>query len=176
LFVRIPGWAEGATVTADGWGLHESPKPGEYFEIHRRWEPGDKVHVVFELKARLVRANPLVREDAGRVALERGPLVYCLEQPDQAGFNLMDAALLDDGTGFVSEFQKDLLGGVMILKHRGTVVDRPFNSEPLYLSFHDQTERPGAVVALTYIPYYAWANREISRMEVWVPYVTVGTE
>jgi hypothetical protein len=176
LFVRIPGWAEGATVTAAGWGLHESPKPGEYFEIHRRWEPGDKVHVVFELKARLVRANPLVREDAGRVALERGPLVYCLEQPDQAGFNLMDAALLDDGTGFVSEFQKDLLGGVMILKHRGTVVDRPFNSEPLYLSFHDQTERPGAVVALTYIPYYAWANREISRMEVWVPYVTVGTE
>jgi DUF1680 family protein len=176
LFVRIPGWAEGATVTAAGWGVRGTPQPGTYFEIHRRWEPGDKVHVAFELKPRLVRANPLVREDAGRVALERGPLVYCLEQPDQAGFNLMDAALLDDGTGFVSEFQKDLLGGVMILKHRGTVVDRPFNSEPLYLSFHDQTERPGAVVALTYIPYYAWANREISRMEVWVPYVTVGTE
>jgi DUF1680 family protein len=154
----------------------DTPKPGEYFEIHRRWSPGDKMHIEFEMKPRLVRANPLVREDAGRVALERGPLVYCLEQPDQPGFNLLDAALLDDGTGFVSAFQPDLLGGVLVLKRHGTVVDRPFSSEPLYRPFRERVERPGKVVALTFIPYYAWANREPSRMEVWVPYTTVGTE
>jgi DUF1680 family protein len=176
LFVRIPAWSDGATVTADGWSLRETPKPGEYFEIHRRWEPGDKLHVMFEMKPRLVRANPLVREDAGRVALERGPLVYCLEQPDQPGFNLFNASLLDDGSEFKSEFRADLLGGLLVLKHRGSVVDSPFSSEPLYRPFREQVERPGRVEALTFIPYYAWANREPSRMEVWVPYVTVGTE
>ena len=64
----------------------------------------------------------------------------------------------------------------MVLKHRGSAVDRSFASEPLYRPFREQFERPGKVVALTFIPYYAWANREPSRMEVWVPYTTVGTE
>ncbi|HTT64685.1 MAG TPA: glycoside hydrolase family 127 protein [Bryobacteraceae bacterium] len=174
LFVRIPRWAEGTTVTGGGWSIRETPKPGEFFEIHRRWEPGDQVHVVFDMKPRLVRANPLVREDAGRVALERGPLVYCLERPDQLGFNLFDASLLDDGTSFGSDYQPDLLGGVLVLKHRGSVVDRPFSSEPLYQPFGVKVDRPGRVVALTFIPYYAWANRGPSDMEVWIPYVTAG--
>ena len=180
LFVRIPAWSDGTTVAVAApepfAARQDQPKPGEYFEIHRRWSPGDKVHVEFAMRPRLVRANPLVREDAGRVALERGPLVYCLEQPDQQGFNLLDASLLDDGSGFVSGFQPDLLGGVLVLKHHGTVVDSPFSDEPLYRAFSEQVERPGKVVALTFIPYYAWANRGPSRMEVWVPYTTVGAE
>jgi hypothetical protein len=176
LFVRIPEWSNETTVAvvppepvAAG---QDVPKRGEYFEIHRRWSPGDKVHVEFAMAPRLVRANPLVREDAGRVAVERGPLVYCLEQPDQPGFNLFNASLLVDGTAFSTEFRADLLGGLLVLKHRGSVVDRPFTTEPLYLGFEDQPERPGRVEALTFIPYYAWANREPSRMEVWVPYAT----
>ena len=180
LFVRIPAWSDGTTVAITApppfAERRDQPKPGEYFEIHRRWEPGDKVHLEFAMAPRLVRANPLVREDAGRVALERGPLVYCLEQPDQPGFNLLDATLLDDGSSFVSGFQPDLLGGVLVLKHHGTVVDSPFSGEPLYRAFREQVERPGKVVALTFIPYYAWANRGPSRMEVWVPYTTAGTE
>jgi len=180
LFVRIPAWSDGATVTVDApapfAARKDLLKPGEYFEMHRRWSPGDKVHIDFTMKPRLVRANPLVREDAGRVALELGPLVYCLEQPDQLGFNLFDASLLDDGSAFVSDNKPDLLGGVVVLKHRGTVVDSPFSSEPLYRPFREQVERPGRVETLTFIPYYAWANRGPSRMEVWVPYVSVGTE
>ena len=180
VFVRIPAWSDGATVgvpvPAPFTPRQDTAKPGEYFEIHRRWKPGDKMRIGFAMVPRLVRANPLVREDAGRVALERGPLVYCLEQPDQPGFSLLNASLLDDGTGFVSTFRPDLLGGIMVLKHRGSVVDQPFSSEPLYRPFREQFERPGTVEALTFIPYYAWANREPSRMEVWVPYTTVGTE
>jgi hypothetical protein len=181
LFVRIPAWSDGTSVVVNvpapfSTRDDDKPKAGEYFEMHRRWQPGDKVHIEFEMRPRLVRANPLVREDAGRVALERGPLVYCLEQPDQPGFSLLDATLLDDGSSFVSEFQPDLLGGVLVLKHRGTVVDHPFSSEPLYRAFRERVERPGNVVKLTFIPYYAWANREPSRMEVWVPYVTAAAE
>jgi hypothetical protein len=180
LFVRIPAWSVGSAVEvkvpAPFDTRQDAAKPGEYYEIHRRWSPGDKVHIDFAMKPRLVRANPLVREDAGRVALEYGPLVYCLEQPDQAGFNLFDASLLDDGSSFAGEFKPDLLGGVRVLKYRGSVVDRPFSGEPLYHPFGERVERPGTVKALTFIPYYAWANREQSRMEVWVPYVTVGSE
>ena len=175
LFVRIPSWSVDTTVKADGWPVGE-PKPGEYFEIRRRWEPGDKLHMEFEMKAHMVRANPLVREDAGRVAVERGPLVYCLEQPDQPGFDLFDASLLVDGSGFVNEFEPGLLGGVLVLKHHGTVVDRPFSGEPLYRAFQDHVERPGRLKALTFIPYYAWANRGPEHMEVWVPYASTGAE
>jgi uncharacterized protein len=180
VFVRIPAWADGTTVAvaapAPFASRQRAPKAGEYYEIHRRWEPGDKVHMEFEMRPRLVRANPLVREDAGRVALERGPLVYCLEQPDQPGFNLFDASLLDDGSSFVSAFQADLLGGIVVLKHRGSIVDHPFSGEPLYRPFGERVERPGKVAELTFIPYYAWANRGPARMEVWVPYVTLGPE
>ena len=173
LFVRIPAWAQGTTVTSDRFSLRQSPKPGEYFEIHRRWDPGDQVHVEFNMRPRLERANPLVREDAGRLAVARGPLIYCLEQPDQLGFNLFNASLLIDGTDFISEYQPDLLGGIVVLKHHGTVVDHPFSSEPLYQPFDEPIERTGRKVALTFIPYYAWANRGPDRMEVWVPYTTI---
>ena len=180
MFVRIPGWADNANTTLDApapfAARRDELKAGQYFEIHRRWQPGDKVHVAFEMKPRFVRANPLVREDAGRVALERGPLVYCLEQPDQTTPNLFDASLLMDGSGFVTEFRGDLLGGVLLLKHAGAAVDSPLSDEPLYRAFNDNRERPGRKVALTFIPYYAWANRGPSRMEVWVPYTTVGAE
>jgi DUF1680 family protein len=177
VFVRIPAWSQGTAVSVQAPAPSaQEPKPGEYYEIHRRWERGDKVHIEFELKPRLERANPLVREDAGRVALERGPLVYCLEQPDQPVANLFDATLLMDGTNFVTDFRADLLGGVMAIQHPGAVVDSPLSGEPLYRAYDDYKERPGRKVSLTFIPYYAWANRGPYRMEVWVPYTTVDTQ
>jgi DUF1680 family protein len=180
VFVRIPGWSDGTTVGVKVpepfSSRHDQPKAGEYYEMHRRWEPGDKVSIDIAISPRLVRANPLVRENAGRLAVERGPLVYCMEQPDQPGFNLFDASLLIDGTGFVSAYRSDLLGGVVTLKHHGSVVDQPFRNEPLYRSFRENLDRPGKEVALTFIPYYAWANRESSNMEVWVPYTTAEAQ
>ena len=170
LFVRIPAWSETAAVTVNGLATQPQPKPGEYYEIHRRWEGGDKVRVEFDVKPRLVRANPLVREDAGRVAVEAGPLVYCLEQPDQPGFNLFDASLLLDGSPFAGAFHPDLLDGVEVLEHRGAVMEKPLASEPLYLAFQKKQDRPAKEVSLSFIPYYAWANRGPSGMEVWVPY------
>ena len=176
LFVRIPGWADGETVgvqVAKAFATRKPPRAGEYFEIHRRWQAGDKVAIDFGMHPRLVRANPLVREDMGRVAVERGPLVYCLEQPDQPGIHLFDASLLVDGSEtFVGEFRPDLLGGLVALRHKGDVVDKPLGDEPLYRAFQDKKERPGKAVVLTFIPYYAWANRGPSNMEVWVPYTT----
>jgi uncharacterized protein len=131
----------------------------------------------FAIHPRLVRANPLVREDAGRVAVERGPLVYCLEQPDQPDLNLFDASLLDDGpafTGRVSRGSAGRRGGAEASRRDGgpAVQRRAAVSGRL----NARIEGPGKKVVLTFIPYYAWANRGNSKMEVWIPYTEAGAE
>ena len=120
----------------------------------------------------MTQSNPLVRENTGRVAVERGPLVYCLEQPDQSGVrSLFEVALATGpGRGFREEFRKDLLGGVMLLRHAGAEAEKPLADGPLYprLGYGgDITWKPAD---LTLIPYYAWANRGPKEMEVWIPY------
>ncbi len=175
LFVRIPNWADGTAIRVRG-AAPANARGGEYYEIRRRWEPGDTVHVEFAMRPRLVRANPLVREDVGRVAVERGPLVYCLEQPDQPDSNLFDLSLTGGGSGFDSEWRADLLGGVLVLRHAGLASERSLAGEPLYAALEAARPAPGKKVVLTFIPYYAWANRGPSRMEVWVPYTPAAAE
>lgn len=170
LYVRIPAWSRSTVVAVNGSAAQPEPKAGEYYEIRRRWQAGDTVRLEFDMKPRLVTANPLVREDVGRVAVERGPLVYCLEQPDQPGVSLFDVSLLADGSPFASAFRSDLLGGVEVLEHAGVVTQKPLSNEPLYLAFPNKAEQPSKEITLNFIPYYAWANRGPSSMEVWVPY------
>jgi DUF1680 family protein len=123
----------------------------------------------------LVAANPLVREDYGRVAVQRGPLLYCLEQMDQEDQESVFAVVLPAGSdpslGFTSEFQPDILGGIVLLKHKGMATPKPLSEEPLYQTI-EKTPRIGEKeVNLTFIPYYAWANRLPGAMEVWIPYL-----
>jgi uncharacterized protein len=175
VFVRIPSWSRFSRVTVNGKPAGFAAKPGEYFEVRRTWTPGDRVQAVFDVSPRLVQANPLVRENVGRVAVERGPLVYCLEQADQHGVaSVLDAALLiGTNAKFNSRFRPDLLGGVVTLEHPGTVSAKPLSSEPLYESV---PRRSGSVrgksAELTLIPYYAWANRGPMAMMVWIPFKT----
>jgi DUF1680 family protein len=130
------------------------------------------------MRPRVITANPRVREDAGRVAVERGPLVYCLEQRDQRGVeSLFDVSLAfarEPTQGFTSEFQEDLLGGVVVLRHKGIATMQPQWDEPLYRSFAPVKENVGREVELTFIPYYAWSNRGPSAMQVWTPYIMLA--
>ncbi|MGB8799172.1 MAG: beta-L-arabinofuranosidase domain-containing protein, partial [Candidatus Acidiferrales bacterium] len=120
LYVRIPGWAERAQVSVNGKPV-AGATPGEYLPIQRRWAAGDVVHLKMEMVPQVIEANPHVVEDAGRVAVQRGPLVYCMEQLDQPSGVKLDDVALDLGrkaTGeFRSEFKPDLLGGVVVLEH-----------------------------------------------------------
>jgi DUF1680 family protein len=121
-----------------------------------------------------VAAHPLVRENTASVAIERGPLVYCLEQHDQpegvavaqARFRLTS----DPARDFVPEERADLLGGVVLLRHQGLRVPEPLSAIPLYrpLAAAETQFQPAA---LTLIPYYAFLNRGPAAMQVWVPYV-----
>jgi DUF1680 family protein len=114
-----------------------------------------------------VAANPRVLSDLGRVALQRGPLVYALEQIDQPAPLGDVAAKL---TGFVSaESRKDLLGGVTVLKMSGTSADKTYAQEPLYMTASAAASRVRKAVSLSFVPFYAVQNREPTPMEVWVP-------
>jgi DUF1680 family protein len=176
VFVRIPGWSRKTKVSVDGQPLAGLAKPGEYLEIHREWKPGDMVRVQFDMTPRLTVANPRVRDDVGKVAVERGPLVYCLEQVDLgAETSVFDVDLLqegpDAGKAFRSEYHADLLGGIVILRHPGVVLRKPSSQEPLYTTFEMGDRASAENIDLTLIPYYAWGNRGRGPMEVWVPVV-----
>ena len=169
VFLRVPSWSARTSVQVNGQSAGVAPKPGHYVELRRRWAPGDRLHVQLDMQPRLTTANPLVRENVGRVAVERGPLVYCLEQQDQAAWKALFDLSLAAGA-FDGEFRPKLLGGVLVLRHPGQAAVRPLNTEPLYRQAGAKTTGAASPVTLTFIPYYAWANREPQPMVVWVPH------
>jgi len=167
-FLRIPLWTDHAQVAVNKESLLGA-KPGEYMAIKRRWSPGDVIHLQLDMTPQAIIANEKVVDDNGRVALQRGPLVYCMEQMDQPqGVKLGDVAL-DIGSkgaaGFRASFEKDVLGGVNVLRGNGVQLEDVQGNE-LYSRFSGNA-RKSRKVALTFIPYFAWANREETPMQVW---------
>jgi DUF1680 family protein len=124
------------------------------------------------MQAQVVQANSRVSDDTGRVAVQRGPLIYCLEGLDQpTNVNLVDVALdlkQKPDSQFRSEFKQDLLGGVTVLHHEGLAFDESGSMSTLYPRYTGQS-RKTKQVALTFIPYYAWSNRQATAMQVWTP-------
>jgi DUF1680 family protein len=168
LFLRIPAWARKAEISVNGTPV-SGVTAGVYFPLRRTWKPADRVLLRLDVTPRFTAANPRVRENLGKVAVERGPLVYCMEGIDQpSGAAMFDWAI--DTTGkFESEWRSDLLGGVMLLRHKGTAAATPSATEALYRPFTPAAEM-GKSGALTLIPYYTFANREPTPMQVWIPY------
>jgi len=120
----------------------------------------------------LLEANPRVAEDTGRVAVQRGPLTYCLEELDQPGGVDLSTVAMALGkrpeADFQSEVKGDLLGGVLLLRHDGVSYERSASGNTLYPRYTGATART-TKVPLTFIPYYAWANRQATSMQVWIP-------
>jgi hypothetical protein len=170
-YVRIPGWSEGTQVKING-SPASGAIPGQYLAMRRRWSPGDVVSLKFNMAPQVIEANVRVVDDYGRAAVQRGPLVYCLEQLDQPeGVPLYDVSLdlrQNASSQFHDEFQKDLLGGIALLKHLGAASERPASADKLYYPYAASTA-PARPVELRFIPYYAWANRAATPMQVWTP-------
>src|SRR6266481_4543285 len=167
--VRIPGWADHAQVSVNRKVL-AGAKAGEYLPIRRRWSAGDVIQLKLEVVPQLIAANPRVAEDTGRVAIQRGPLIYCLEEIDQpSGVSLSDVAVNPGRRTveqFQTEFKSDLLGGMVVLHHTGAVFERGASQKSLYSRYggdFSKTKR----IPLTFIPYFAWANRQATSMQVW---------
>ena len=171
LYLRIPGWSNGARVAVNGAAV-SGATPGQYLALKRTWKSGDLVRLEFEMKPQVIQADHRVVEAFGRVAVQRGPLVYCLEQMDQPdGVALYDVTFDlrgSNGAQFREEFEKDLLGGVLVLKHRGTASVGPTASKGLYRRYSPEAPNTRDI-ELKFIPYYAWANRTETAMQVWTP-------
>jgi DUF1680 family protein len=170
-YLRIPEWCHSAQVAVNGKSV-SGVTPGQYFAVRRRWSPGDAIHLRFGMTPQVIEANHRVVDDYGRVAVQRGPLVYCLEQLDQPqGVSLYDVSLdlrQDSSSAFHEEFDKDLLGGIVVLKHAGAWTEKTSSDGKLYRAFTPSAPK-GRQVQLKFIPYYAWANRTATQMQVWTP-------
>lgn len=174
LFVRIPAWSRSTTIAINGKPSAERATAGSYLAIKRQWTPGDTVKVGFDMAARAVVSNPRVQENYRRAAIERGPLVYCMEQLDQPVEAPLEQVALRlsarPDKDFSTELRKELLGGVVVLKHRGVLQTPGGPSLPLYSPLDTAEPKPGKPVDLTFIPYYTFMNREPAAMQVWTPY------
>lgn len=166
LKLRIPGWAEGASVRVDDASADLSPQPESYFEIRRPWQAGDFVDLDLPMPVRLMAANPLVEDDLNQVAIQRGPVVYCLESPDLPhGVKISDVAIPSD-MKLTTRYDQRLLDGVVVLE--GKILARsPENwNGKLYQEFQSPEWRP---ISARFIPYSVWQNRGPSEMSVWLP-------
>lgn len=163
LSLRIPGWCRKAVIKVGGAETEVDRTQNGYAKLKRTWQDGDRIELSFEMPVEIMRAHPNVRENAGKVALQRGPVVFCLEEIDN-GPNLQDIVLPADAQ-FDVHFDDQLLGGVTVLTGIGSrSVIPPERSDSLY------TTQPfdRASVPVKAIPYFAWSNRTPGEMTVWI--------
>ena len=141
--LRIPAWCKEYTVEVRGKQVHPVVEKG-YAVLEGPWKDGDEIVLSLDMPAVATFADPRVKEDEGKCAIMRGPIVYCMEELDNA--DSYDDVLITAGTDLLVEKQEGLLGGVMTI-----------------------TADMGGKTC-KFIPYYAWDNREPGRMKVWVAY------
>ncbi len=166
LHLRVPGWCENYQVTINGKGVSLQPKSDGYLEITREWKPGDQVSYQMEMPIRPVFANPAVRQLQGRVAIQRGPIIYCLEGADHGGI-VLDRISVDPAdiqSSFTVKYRPDLLGGAAIIHGTGQVIDDQDWGGELYRN----VRLPMRPIEITAIPYCLWDNREPGEMRVWL--------
>lgn len=163
LALRIPAWCTGASLAVNGKAFPVRTIGG-YVRITRRWGMADIVTLTLPMPVLRIEANPRVRMDCGRIALQRGPLVYCLEQVDN-GRELRDLALPVDAR-FKPLFVKDQMGGVVVLRGRGLRRRaRDWKDGALYRTATTSRQ----AVSVTAVPYCVWGNRVPGQeMLVWM--------
>jgi uncharacterized protein len=173
LHVRIPGWVAGRPVPSDLYRyestddrtyalrvngesvVETTPVEKDYAVVRRRWQNGDVVELELPLPVRTVVAHDAVTANRGRVALERGPIVYCLEAVDNDGS--VSDLVLPPAAELKPEDRPDLLGGVTVITGNA---QRAVRAEDGSMSLQP--------TSITAIPYYAWAHRQLGEMAVWV--------
>jgi len=173
VLIRIPGWAQNkampsslykfetnsaakTTITINGKPVDYKIENG-YAVLNKTWKKGDVIAVNLPMEVRKVVADPQVADDLGKVALQRGPLIYCAEWADNNG--MATDFILPENTQFSTEFRKDLLNGVTVMKSEAIAVvidDTGLNVTTVPRPF-------------TAIPYYAWAHRGKGEMMIWFP-------
>ena len=160
IVLHIPAWADSYTLRVNGEQASSSV-------ITRKWKKGDRIELEFSMTPRLIEANPLVEEAKNQVAVMRGPIVYCLEGQDIAqGLRINDIALPADIQ--LTEKKITLEGHEMIALEGDAIIvnNKPWNNQTLYRELRPTGKQK---VRIRLIPYYAWDNRGIDDMSLWLP-------
>jgi len=171
VYVRIPGWARNEAVPSDLYRFQNTVRDNVELEVNgravplnlhsgfarieRRWQKGDTINLHLPMPVRRLVAHPQVKADRGRVALQRGPIVFCLEWPDNDG-KVLNLVVPDDAA-LKAEHRPDLLNGVTVIAGRAKVAKRTLDGDIVTRGTR----------AFTAIPYYAWAHRGRGQMTVW---------
>ncbi len=161
--LRIPEWCRSYEIKVNREKINFNIIDG-YAYINRKWKDADKISILFKMPVEIVRANINVREDMGKVAVTRGPIVYCLEEEDNGSD--LHRIYLNSNPKFTYEYDKDFLGGAIILESDGRLAkEQDCDKDKLYvydskIEFNEKK--------LKWIPYYLWANRTPGEMLVWV--------
>jgi DUF1680 family protein len=172
LKIRIPGWVQGQVVPSDLYTYNDRKKLSYdvkvngvstiaqlhkgYFTVNRTWKKGDVVEIRFDMEPRTVKTHTAVEANRGKVAIERGPIVYCAEWLDN-DFSVL-SVIMNKKPSFTVEHKQDLLQGITQLK-----------TEAQVLSYNPDGKIEAKDVILTMIPYYSWAHRGSGEMAVWLP-------
>lgn len=164
--LRVPEWCEKATVSVNGTAIANPTMNKGYAVIRRQWNTGDAIEMDMPMPVRRIQAHPNVAANRGRIALQRGPMVFCLEAVDNGG-KVFDLVLPRDSE-LKTEFEPDMLGGILTVKARGLKYPARDWKDKLYLPTPAQAEP----VELTAVPYCVWDNRAPGEMTVWIPEVT----
>ncbi len=169
LHLRVPAWAGGAaSARVNGTSVDAAVGSDGYLRLERAWIRGDVVDLELPMECRLIEAHPRLESTRGCVAIERGPLEYCLEQADHPGLRVEDVEI-EPSAPLTSRWEENLLDGVTIVHGTGLEVDTVSWGPQLYRPVASEERMARRRVTLTAIPYYAWANREPGAMRVWIP-------
>ncbi|WP_285804091.1 beta-L-arabinofuranosidase domain-containing protein [Alkalicoccobacillus plakortidis] len=158
-------WAKSFTLLVNGEESSTQLVNG-YVYVTRKWQEHDQVQLQFPMETEILFAHPDLRENAGKVALQRGPVVYCLEQIDNG--EALSSLSIDCSQPIEASFESDLLNGIMVLKGKALRTEVADSSkQSLYLTSGELKRQETSFKA---IPYYAWANRGVGEMVVWMAY------
>ncbi len=164
--LRVPGWADGATVAVNGVAPGKAPEAGSYLAIRRAWKAGDTIELNLPMRPRLLEAHPKAEQLRNQIAVMRGPLLYCLESKDLPAGTDLNNILLPEDIRLTPESAADLPFGILGLK--GEALRRAESAwrSDLYRPLERSPLKP---TPIRMIPYFAWANRGPAAMSVWLP-------
>jgi hypothetical protein len=162
LRLRVPGWCHNASVAVNHRAVKSPLLERGYLVLDREWNRGDRVDLDLPMPIERVAANPQVKADQGLLAIQRGPIVYCLEQCDQT--EPLAALWLPQEADLKAAREPGLLGGVVTVMGEASVASEPYWHRSLY-----QPAPPASRITMKAIPYYAWDNRQPGPMKVWLP-------
>ncbi len=164
LMLRIPSWCRKFTVCVNGKRINNPPRKKGYAQIRRRWEKGDVVELVLEMPIERSAAHPDVAADGGKTAIQRGPLVYCIEQYDHSPN--VRSITIGQNAALTAKLDKKLFGGIVVVEGKGFAASKAGWRGKLYRPSEQTKSR---AIKLRAIPYYLWDNRTPGAMEVWIP-------